>query len=169
TLILESADAGSSWVFPLRLEGLTPSIGEDGSVLLADASGAVVATVPSGQMWDSYFNPQSGEFTSSSRVRYELIEVDGGLALRLGADEAWLRDPDRVFPVYVDPTLTTDVNYDVFVDNDPSGPNHNGDNLPVGTWNGGTTKTRSFLKWDMPSAVAGKNVVAAAIRLYHTW
>ena len=46
TLVFASPDAPSTWVFPLRLRGLTPRLNAEGAVDLVDAAGEVVA-VPS--------------------------------------------------------------------------------------------------------------------------
>ncbi|MCE7010193.1 DUF6531 domain-containing protein [Kibdelosporangium philippinense] len=97
TLVLASPDAPHSWVFPLRLNGLTARI-VDGAVALIGAEGRERARIPAGFMVDSAGTP-----AASNGVRYELI--DGGTALRMSADSAWLRDPARVYPVNVDPTV----------------------------------------------------------------
>jgi hypothetical protein len=169
TIVLHSPEAATSWVFPLRLSGLTPSIDIDGGVSLTNEAGEVVGWIPQGSMSDSRFDRESGEFTTSAAVRYELIEVDGGPALRVTADESWVRDPARVFPIRVDPTLTIITDGDIFVDNDDNGPPHNGDNLPVGTFNGGGYKARSFLRFRDFSAVVGARITSAKLHLYHTW
>ncbi|MGW0432571.1 LamG-like jellyroll fold domain-containing protein [Micromonospora sp. NPDC003197] len=170
-LILKSPDAQSSWVFPLRLVGLTPRLTDSGSVDLLDASGKAVAWFPRGFMTDSKIDPASGAATQSANVTFELITVDDGPALRVTADEAWLRDPARVYPVRVDPTTTTGTTGDVYVDNDSSTGDHNGDNLPVGTYNGGTVKARSFIHLDEfdEDGMIGRRITAARLKLYLSW
>jgi len=173
TLILDSPAAANEWVFPLRLNGLTPRMTDDGSVELLDASGTAKAWFPHGFMADSKFNAQSGEMTRSSAVSMTLTTVDGGPALRIVADRAWLNDPARVYPVRVDPTVTTSDTGDVYVDNDSdtTASDQNGDNLPIGTYNSGTTKARSFIhlsEFD-DDGLTGKRVTAASLKLYLTW
>ncbi|BCY11084.1 LamG-like jellyroll fold domain-containing protein [Actinoplanes sp. L3-i22] len=173
TLVLDSPDAENEWVFPLHLDGLTPRMTADGSVDLVDADGKVQASFPHGSMQDSKFNPESGDMAHSSAVTMSLTEVAGEPALKVVADRAWLDDPARVYPVRVDPTVTTGDNDDVYVDNDTStGPSdQNGDNLPVGTWDAtATTKTRSFLHFAGASTPAtGQRVTSASLKLYLTW
>jgi RHS repeat-associated protein len=171
TLILRSPEAASSWVFPLRLDGLTPRLTAQGSVELLNADDRVLAWFPHGSMQDSNVHPQSGAPAESDDVAMELITVDGAPALRVTADQAWLNDPARVYPVRVDPTVTTGTTGDVYVDNDPDTTNHNGDNLPVGTWNGGTVKARSFIHFDEfdDDGLLGKRFSAASLKLYLTW
>ncbi|GAA2707818.1 LamG-like jellyroll fold domain-containing protein [Micromonospora olivasterospora] len=171
TLILRSPQAASTWVFPLRLDGLTPRLTTRGSVELLDADGKAVAWFPHGSMQDSNVHPQSGAPAESDGVAMELITVDGAPALKVTADQAWLNDPARVYPVRVDPTVTTGTTGDVYVDNDPDTTNHNGDNLPVGTYNGGTVKARSFIHFDEfdDDGLLGKRFSAATLKLYLTW
>ncbi|PZG00164.1 Teneurin-1 [Micromonospora deserti] len=171
TLILRSPEAASSWLFPLRLTGLTPRLTDDGSVELLNGAGTAVAWFPHGSMQDSKVDPKSGAPAESANVRFELVTVDGGPALKVVADEAWLRDPAREYPVRVDPTTTTGTTGDVYVDNDSGTTNHNGDNLPVGTYNGGTVKARSFIHFDEfdDDGFMGKRITAAKLHLYHTW
>ncbi|MEH1055731.1 LamG-like jellyroll fold domain-containing protein [Micromonospora sp. CPCC 206171] len=170
TLVLRSPEAASSWVFPLRLKGLTPRLTAQGSVELLNADGKAVAWFPHGSMSDSKVDPKSGAPAESDKVTFELVTVDGAPALKVTADQAWLRDPARQYPVRIDPTATTGTTGDVFVDNDSTTTN-NGDNLPVGTYNGGTTKARSFIHLDDfdNDGFVGKRFSAAKLFLYHTW
>ncbi|MGN9918058.1 LamG-like jellyroll fold domain-containing protein [Micromonospora palomenae] len=170
TLVLRSPEAASSWVFPLRLKGLTPRLTAQGSVELLNADGKAVAWFPHGSMSDSKIDPKSGAPAESDKVTFELVTVDGAPALKVTADQAWLRDPARQYPVRIDPTATTGTTGDVFVDNDSTTTN-NGDNLPVGTYNGGTTKARSFIHLDEfdNDGFVGKRFSAAKLFLYHTW
>jgi RHS repeat-associated protein len=170
-LVLASPEAANSWVFPLRLEGLTVRLETSGEVTLRDKAGVVAATIPRGSMRDSNVDPHSGSPATSDNVTYDLIEVDGSPALRVTAGLSWLRDPARVFPVSVDPTTVTRTTGDVWVDNSSSTTNGNDTDLPVGTYNGGTTKVRSFIAMnefgtDVPP---GSRVTSATLNVYHTW
>ncbi|WP_431947191.1 LamG-like jellyroll fold domain-containing protein, partial [Micromonospora marina] len=172
TLILKSPMAGNQWVFPLRLKGLTPQLRADGSIALLNASGDVALRVPQGYMEDSNVHPRSGAPAQSSAVAYELITVDGQPALRVTADAAWLADPARRYPVRVDPSTWDTIDTgDVFVDNDSSTTNHNTNDLPVGTWNNGTSVSRSFIHFDEfdNDGLVGTQIRAAKLFLYHTW
>ncbi|GAA0811418.1 LamG-like jellyroll fold domain-containing protein [Spirilliplanes yamanashiensis] len=170
TLVLHSPDAPSSWVFPLRLKGLTPHLGEHNDVELRNAAGETVAWFPAGYMYDSKVDPRSGAPADSGDITYALLERDGGWALRVDASQAWLRDPARVFPVRVDPTASTVATGDVMVDNQPAA-NGNGNDLPVGTWDGGTHKYRSFIHFDKfdDQGFKGMRITAAKLKLHMTW
>ncbi len=101
TLVLKNANAPQSFVFPLRLNGLSASL-DSGRLAFTDTAGTVRAVVPPGDMTDA-------AATRSTGVTYQLIASAGGPALRMTLDPAWLRDPARRFPVEVDPTITPPV------------------------------------------------------------
>jgi RHS repeat-associated protein len=103
TLVLRSADAAHSFVFPLRLQGLTPTL-VDGQVVLTDSAGTRRAVFPAGNMVDSAAQP-----AVSTAVTYQLISSQGQPALQVTLDDAWLRDPARVYPVLADPTISLPV------------------------------------------------------------
>ncbi|OJF09813.1 LamG-like jellyroll fold domain-containing protein [Couchioplanes caeruleus] len=170
TLILKSRSAASSWTFPLALNGLTPRVDKTGGIELRNAAGKAVAWLPKGFMQDSKVDPRSGAPAESTAVKYRIIDRNGTKALRVEADRAWLNDPARVYPVRVDPTATTGTTGDVFVDTDAS-TSQNGDNLPVGTYNGGTVKARSFIHLDEfdDDGFKGKRITKAQLKLFLSW
>ncbi|GGS22538.1 polymorphic toxin-type HINT domain-containing protein [Actinokineospora fastidiosa] len=94
-LVLRTPEAQRRWVFPLHLSGLTART-VDGRVALHDGAGAEVAQIPPGHMTDA-----AGQ--TSVGVAYRLIE--GGRALEVTLDQAWLDAPERAYPVSVDPTV----------------------------------------------------------------
>ncbi|WJK42519.1 RHS repeat-associated core domain-containing protein [Solwaraspora sp. WMMA2056] len=102
TLVLHSADAAHTYRFPLRLRGLTARL-VDGEVRFVDGSGVVRAVVPPGYMSDAGTGAQ-GPATSTG-VRYRLTGPADQPVLEMTLDSAWLRDPARVYPVEVDPTV----------------------------------------------------------------
>lgn len=113
TLILHGPSAPTTWRFPLTLDGLTASLDpESGSVLLhkigAQAGSAPTAVIPHGWMADASYETgeRSPELSYSEGVTYGLHEELDGLVLEVTLDEKWLMDPDRRWPVVVDPTLT---------------------------------------------------------------
>ncbi len=68
--------------------------------MLADTEGRTKAVIPAGFMEDA-------KGAVSHAVRYELIQQGGGQALKVTADAGWLADPDRAFPVRIDPSVDT--------------------------------------------------------------
>ena len=101
TLVLHSATAPSTWVFPLTLSGLTAAIAPDGGVDLIGASGQVIGVIGHGFAQDSSVAPHSAEPAETDAVAYQLVSYNGGEALEATLDPSWLADPARVFPVKI--------------------------------------------------------------------
>ncbi|GIH07953.1 hypothetical protein Rhe02_60200 [Rhizocola hellebori] len=165
TLVLHSPQAASSWVFPWRLQGLRVRSERNGSLSLVDSAGRAVATVPAGSMIDA-------KGAVSSAVRYEVVDAQ----IRVTADEAWLRDPARKFPVRVDPTITIIEDADVYVDESTQtgAAEQNGESLAIGLHSPGG-KSRTFLAFNdfaggtgSPSLI-GKKLANANLWLFHNW
>jgi len=152
TMVLKSASAATEWVFPLRLTGLTPRMEADGAISLVGGDGAVKLVIPHGTMYDS-----ARENAVSDAVRYELVEAGSALALKMVADAAWVRDPARVFPIMVDPTLAQGGNGSTFVQKDTNGSCCTNNNsgalvLSTGYHSSGPWNARAFVKFDNFSA-----------------
>ncbi|MBY8879933.1 LamG-like jellyroll fold domain-containing protein [Actinacidiphila acidipaludis] len=147
TLTLSKPSAPTTWVFPLSLSGLTPSLAADGSVRFTDGSGTVRETVPHGFMEDSARGAVSHEGAISTGVTYSLITTAGGIpALKVSLDSAWLHATGRVYPVKVDPTnlnasssTYVETPYDINFSTD--------DTLKVGSYDGGSHKALSYLNF----------------------
>ncbi|MEU5941350.1 RHS repeat-associated core domain-containing protein [Micromonospora sp. NPDC047548] len=99
TLVLKSPDTPTSYLFPLRTKGLTARL-VDGQVVFTDAAGATRAVIPPGDMVDSGSGP-----ARSTGVAYRLVTNGDERALEVTLDAAWLRSPDRTYPVLVDPSV----------------------------------------------------------------
>ncbi|MFY1695934.1 LamG-like jellyroll fold domain-containing protein [Solwaraspora sp. WMMA2101] len=176
TLILASPRAASEWVFPLVLAGLTVRAGDGGSIELVDDAGEVAGSIPAPFMLDSSVDAKTGLPAQSPAVSMQLVEVDGGPAIRLVADRAWLTDPARVFPVRVDPTVLADpevdTDGDVFVDSDPDTDEtvQDGNYLAIGVDEDGV-KARTFLEFDISSELINTTptIRNAQLELYLTY
>ena len=92
------------FAFELSAPGLTPRLLKDGSVEIGTAR-EVHFRLPAPFMVDSS-DADFGGGERSTDVHYELLTEQGRTGLVIAADPAWLADPDRVYPVYVDPTTT---------------------------------------------------------------
>ncbi|HEY0698617.1 MAG TPA: DNRLRE domain-containing protein, partial [Micromonospora sp.] len=102
TLVLRSPDAPHRYLFPLRLKGLTAEL-VAGRIVLRDGAGITRAVIPAGYMVDAAAG--SGGPALSTAVTYRLVSSAGQPALEVTLDSAWLRDPARVYPVRVDPSV----------------------------------------------------------------
>lgn len=112
TLVLRRAPKGESvWSWRLDAGALTPVMDESGAVTLSNESGEPVLLIPTPIAWDS-----SGvEGESSDALVNPLAtltrDADGWWVYTLTVDRAWLDDPAREYPVYVDPTLASGATY----------------------------------------------------------
>ncbi|WP_433471521.1 LamG-like jellyroll fold domain-containing protein [Saccharomonospora azurea] len=168
-IVLKSPDAPTVWDFPLHLDGLNAEI-DDGAVVLRAADGTVQGVIPPGFMEDANVDPNIGEGARSRDVSYELVENADETILRVRVDEDWLADPERVFPVVVDPTVSKNANGSTYV---MSGfdADYSGDPLlSVGTYNGGGNVAAAYLKFDsISSQLSGHYVLGAKLRMYSAW
>ena len=104
-IVKERADS-YSYTFEIQLNNLEAVLCEDGSVAISDPdTDEVVYTIPKGYMFDA-----NGEY--SDAVTYALIDGGNGkYALTVAADNEWINDEGRAFPVTIDPTVSLISNY----------------------------------------------------------
>jgi RHS repeat-associated protein len=119
TLVLPAAPAPGAavWRFPLSLDaGLVPAMTGTGGIAVRDSAGAEVAHVPAATMWDAKADPKSGDPGVYGPARLALEgSARAGWTIVVTADQGWLADPARVWPVRVDPSLwTSGSGYDAF-------------------------------------------------------
>ncbi|WP_340558852.1 DNRLRE domain-containing protein [Streptomyces sp. GSL17-111] len=173
TIVLNSPDAPRTWTFPLSLDGLTPTLDEDGSVELRDADGTPRAVVPTPWMEDSATDPDSGEPAISDAVSYRLEQRSGGRwDLLVVVDDAWLDAPEREYPVLVDPSVDDLETYgDAFVQDDWPDTNFGGDDeLKVGSYDGGGSRANSYLRFDnVSSQLENRYILNADLGLFNHW
>jgi hypothetical protein len=138
-LVLRSANAPDSWVFPLRLAGLKAITGPGGIIQFTNAAGNAVAFVPHGIMTDSNINPHSGDGASSTGVSYKLSTTAAGQpAIRMTLDKTWLDARSRVFPVTVDPSVQSyNSNGTTYVQSPDNADNSGDTEIHAGTYDGG--------------------------------
>jgi RHS repeat-associated protein len=174
TLVLRSAKAPTSWVFPLVLDGVRASVSPStGAIEFRDDRDRVVASVPPGYMTDSKYGPKSGLPAESHAVTQKIIVDNGVPALQLSVDKSWLSSPDRVFPIRVDPTLTANeyASNSTFASKQTPGNNSGDYTLRVGTYDGGVTeRTYSFLQFaNFGAYYAGNQINGASLHVFDFW
>jgi RHS repeat-associated protein len=170
SMVLRSAQAPSTWIFPLHLTGLKPVMESGGSVGLIDSSGKVDGVIPHGSATDAHVNTHTGVQGATSGVTYSLVTYQGAPALQVSLDRAWLDDPRRAFPVTVDPSVNDATKGTTYVlypyNNDYSGET----DLQVGTYNGGTNYARAFLDFTgLGASLQYEHVTAATLHLFDQW
>lgn len=155
--------------FPLNLsEGLTAEIIESGVIEVRDAAGELVFFGSKPLMWDSVVDKNSGLNTNTVDVDAELEDTPEGVVLVLRPDHEFLTATERVYPVTVDPTWSTYTTVDTFVQSDNATPQHGSNELRVGTFNGGATVARSYLKF-VTDSITGKKINSADIAIHNWW
>ncbi|MHA7246710.1 DNRLRE domain-containing protein [Arthrobacter tecti] len=155
--------------FPLNLsEGLTAEIVESGVIEVRDPEGELVFFGSKPLMWDSVVDKNSGLNTNTVDVGAELEDTPEGVVLVLRPDHGFLTDAERVYPVTVDPTWTTATTVDTFVQSDNSTPQHGSNELRVGTFNGGASIARSYLKF-ITDSITGKQILSADLQIHNHW
>ena len=104
---IEIANASQPNAYSFELSasaGLTPSLEAGGAIAFRDAKGEFAFILPPPKMADGATHP-----AVSRAVHYELgPEEEGRWRLTVSADRTWLADPDRAWPVRIDPTIVTD-------------------------------------------------------------
>ncbi len=166
-----AADATKgSFTVGLHTKGLTAKAQPDGSIDFVDAKGKSVSRIPAAMAFDASVDPRSGE-PAHAPVTLSVAQQNPGRAeLTVSVDRSWLDDPSRVFPVRVDPSYVTVKSYpsfDTFVETGWTTDQSSATELKVGTYDGGTTKARSFLSF--PNKWQWSHVESATLSLYETW
>ena len=129
-----------TYSFLLTLDGLEPELQEDGSIILFDDAYEVQYTIPAPYMWDA-------ENVYSDAVIYELEETDDGWILTVCADENWLDDEARAYPVTIDPSYTRGSgSMDFAVSAEKKTPSGSSDSSVPGYFSCGYSKTYGHIE-----------------------
>ncbi|MCR5457860.1 MAG: DNRLRE domain-containing protein [Clostridiales bacterium] len=126
-IIINERNAKNTFRFKLNLEGLSAIKSEkDGSILLIDELGNECYTITAPYMYDS-----SGE--TSNDVFYILEKVNDEYIITIDANESWINDENRVFPVVVDPSVQKTISQDTYIiSQDPNTTHGSSTRLLVG-------------------------------------
>ena len=99
SIIIEKPQEQYAYSFVLNLQGLTPTLEADGSVLLRGADGEPVYEIPAPYLADA------DGATSLEDAAYKLERISDGYLLTVEADPEWMNAPERAYPVTLDPTI----------------------------------------------------------------
>ena len=100
-IILE-ANSGNKFTFTMDFVGLTPQLAADNSVLLLNADGETVLTIP-----PIYVEDSAVEKNSTYENAVKLTQVKGNrYLLEIAVNEDFLSSAETVYPVYVDPYVS---------------------------------------------------------------
>ena len=164
SLILDEAPASedASWRWRIKVNALTPSLDEHGVVNFTDRYGKVQFHIPAPIMWDS--SGVAGKSDPAISNLQTHVRRDGDeWILTLSADHTWLTDPDRVYPVIVDPTTYSGPTSIVAYKSDGATRT---DGIHVGNsrTSGYDTWWRTVAKYDY-SVLNGKHLIGAGMQL----
>ena len=98
-IIINAAREDYSFFFDLSLDGLAPVLQDDGSITLEDEDGEAAYLIPAPYMYDNAGN-------TSDAVSYTLTQAETDTwTLTVKANDDWINDNERAFPVVIDPTV----------------------------------------------------------------
>ena len=102
--IVLDANSGNKFTFTMDFTGLIPKLADDNSILLLNADGETVLTIP-----PIYVEDSAAEKHSTYENAVKLTQGKGTrYTLEITVDEAFLNDAETVYPVYVDPHIQRD-------------------------------------------------------------
>lgn len=153
---------------PVTAKGVRLVATTGGGFAANDAAGKTVFRIAPPLMWDSSQpHPEAGPDTVPVEARV-IDAADGGQVLELRTDYAWMSDPARVLPIFVDPDVYVDTlgqqnsGYVSSLTPTTAYPTASMNRVGYSTAYG---KTRTYWQPNLPARVSGR-VVSATLRLY---
>ena len=176
-LVLHSFTGYHIFKFYLKTD-LKAEVQNDGSILFMNQEKEKVFELPKPFMVDSNVDEYSGEVERSEDVTYELQKEAQGYVLTIKADPEWLKDPKRVYPVYIDPSTSINVSTDTFVMSAYPTTNYSSSSskwdsvqgqyvLKVGYYDNTTGTCYAFLNHNL-SSIQNMNITNATFNVYVT-
>ncbi|WP_143785276.1 PA14 domain-containing protein [Okibacterium fritillariae] len=100
----KEAAKSNSWSWTVKSDGLVVSEDEFGSIRFTDEDGVLRFYIPTARMWDSSAVEGKQEAAEANVDMILSGGADDEWTVTLTADQKWLDDKDRVYPLYIDPT-----------------------------------------------------------------
>ena len=162
-IILNNPKDISGYVVTVHTENLSARLLKDRRIQFYNNSNSVIFTIESPYMYDS-----AGVLSEEIAVKMASGK-DGCYFITITPDDNWLNDEDRVYPVVIDPVVSTDRTQQNIIDNyvlEGSGvQNNNLDRLYIGKKSGKIA--RDYIKFSaMPTIPAGSTITAATMTVY---
>ncbi|MFF3290685.1 DNRLRE domain-containing protein [Streptomyces sp. NPDC003023] len=174
-IVLNSAPTTApSYEFTLTTGGLRAERRAGGSIALYSESsgpGRPALVIPAPFMTDAEKDAESPYgVAGTDRVEQKLTGKGTSYTLTLRPDAAWLKAPERRYPVIVDPTIsiapTSSQSQDVMISSDGPASNYDGNwRLSVGNTNSGSS--RALLRFPLGAVPAGTTLDSADLKLYY--
>lgn len=136
-----------------------------------------VFTLPKPVMVDSNYNETLGDGIRSTDIHYKLNKKsDNSYELVLNASKEWLSSSKRVFPIYIDPSVSIDALGDTFVMSAYPNNNYNKEwdpsqgeyVLKTGYYDSTTGTNYPFIKFSVIGDLKGVTIDSAQLEAYVT-
>ena len=106
-IILKSAKAQNEFTLNYKIPNLTAKQKDDKTITLSNKSGKEIYTISAPYMYDE-------KGSSSTQMKIEIVKQKGSnLQVKLSADYAFIHTIGRVFPITIDPEITTTLKSDL--------------------------------------------------------
>ncbi|MCO7125914.1 DNRLRE domain-containing protein [Sporolactobacillus shoreicorticis] len=135
-----------------------------------------VFELPRPVMEDSAIDPGLGSGARSDDVHYTLEKADQGYLIHVIASKDWLESKDRVYPVYIDPSVSIDILGDTFISSAYPTTNYNKEwdsvqgeyVLKVGKYDSTTGTNYAYMKFEVVGDLKGAIIDSASLNTYVT-
>lgn len=157
---------------PWRTGRLSTASDDAGGLELRRPSGEAVASLSVPQMWDSSSVGGTGEPARRATMPLRTVARGQGRDLIITPDAQLLADPNTEWPVVIDPSPSPfGPTLDLFVESDYTSDQSGSTELRLGTFDGGSTKARSLMRFNSQQYLWGKHVQSASLKLwnFHSW
>ena len=106
-IILKSAKAQNEFTLNYKIPNLTAKQKDDKTITLSNKDGKEIYTISAPYMYDE-------KGSSSTQMKIEIVKQKGSnLQVKLSADYAFIHTIGRVFPITIDPEITTTLKSDL--------------------------------------------------------
>ncbi|UWE05062.1 DNRLRE domain-containing protein [Laceyella sacchari] len=159
--ILHKYNGKSTFSMAVNVKNAKLKEQNDGSLEFLDTKGKVLFSIPRPYMIDA-----------ADRISYDVklkLRTEGNKTyLDIQADESWLKDDARKYPVVLDPTLIVQGTYttmDTFVSEKNPTSYYDGETFLISGTHVDYGKTRSFIKFDLQPLLSGAQITSAKLYL----
>ena len=160
-IILSNAASNKTFVYNCKTEGLTPEL-RNNAIYFKNSSGEEILYIHAPFMYDA-----NGVY--SDKVIMNLENTENGYKISIKADDNWLLEENRMYPVVIDPVISTPITYKDIKDakvcsNYPTSNFRDTATLSTGYGNN-TGDNRSFIRFTLPSINTADIIVDAQMAL----
>lgn len=159
-LLLKSKESQRSFTQVFNFTNLIPKSQEDGTILIVDEKGSIVFRFERPLMVDD-------KGVESQDIQSTLTQVNKTWQLTLIPSAKWLDAPERVYPITLDPTISTLISTAAIDDAHVTAtlPNSNFYNSYILKTGFGGCIHRTYLKFALPTLTASDMVITASLAM----